>query len=81
MLEGKKPPFATFRLDNELILTTLSLARRVFMSDTNNLKVTYGLDMKLSTKDEQLATIRERQKRLRKEELYSYPTKSRKTNS
>ena len=51
------------------------------MSDTNNLKVTYGLDMKLSTKDEQLATIRERQKRQRKEELYSYPTKSRKTNS
>ena len=53
------------------------------MSDTNNLKLTFSLDMKLKlcAKDEQLATMHERQKRQRKEELYSYPTKSRKTNS
>ncbi len=72
-----KRPIVTANL-NELILTTLSLSRRVFMSDTNNLKVTYSLDMKLklSAKDEQLATIRERQKRQRKEELYSYPPRS-----
>ena len=72
-----------FRLDIEETLTTLSLSRRVIMSDTSNQKTPYGLAIKLkpSAKDEQLAEIRERQRRQRKEELYSYPTKSRKSNS
>ena len=53
------------------------------MSDTSNLKASYGsvTKLKLSAKDEQLAKIREYQRRQRKEELYSYPTKSRKSNS
>lgn len=53
------------------------------MSDTNNIKASYDSAMKskLSAKDERLAKIRERQRRERKEELYSYTTKSNKTNS
>jgi len=53
------------------------------MSDTSNQKTPYGLVIKLkpSAKDEQLAKIREHQRRQRKEELYSYPTKSRKSIS
>lgn len=53
------------------------------MSDTNNLKASNGSVMKsnLGAINERLAEIRERQKRERKEELYSYPKKSSKTNS
>lgn len=54
------------------------------MSDTCNQKTLYcglAIKLKLSAKDEQLAKIRERQRRQRKEELYSYHTKSRKSNS
>ena len=53
------------------------------MSDTSNQKTPYGLAIKLkpSAKDEQLAKIRERQRRQRKEELYSYSSKSRKSIS
>ena len=53
------------------------------MSDTSNHKTPYGLAIKLkpSAKDEQLAKIRERQRRQRKEELYSYSKKSRKSIS
>ena len=49
------------------------------MSDIDNLKVICGLVMKpkLSTEEEQAAKIRERQRRERKEKLYSYsPEKS-----
>ncbi len=44
------------------------------MSDIDNLKTFCSLVMKskLSSRDEQLAKIRERQRRERKEELYSY---------
>lgn len=54
------------------------------MSDTDNLKTFYDLMMmksKPSAKDEWLAKIRERQRRERKEELYSCSMKSRNTNS
>ena len=53
------------------------------MNDTSNQKTPNGLaiKLKLSAKDEHLANIRERQRRQRKEELYSYPTKNRKSNS
>ena len=53
------------------------------MSNTINQKTPYGLviKLKLSAKNEQLAKIREYQRRQRKEELYSYPTKIRKSNS
>lgn len=53
------------------------------MSDTSNQKTPYGLvtKLKLSVKGEQLAKICERQRRQRKEELYSYPTNIRKSNS
>lgn len=48
------------------------------MSSIDNLKMFYGLPMKLKQNDEErLAKIRERQKRERKERLYSYtPGKS-----
>jgi len=44
------------------------------MSDINNSKELYGLvkKPKLSAEKERLAKIRERQRRERKEELYSY---------
>jgi len=47
------------------------------MSDTENLKAFYGLVMKpkLGAEEERLAKIRERQRRERKEKLYSYPSK------
>ena len=47
------------------------------MSDTNNLKASSGSVMKsnLSANNERLAEIRERQRRERKEELYSYSHK------
>ena len=53
------------------------------MSDTNNLKASNGsvIKTKLSAKNEELAEIRQRQRRERKEELYSYSKKSSKTNS
>ena len=53
------------------------------MSDTNNLKAASGSVMKskLSVNNERLTEIRERQRRERKEELYSYSHKSRITNS
>ena len=52
------------------------------MNDTNNLKASDGsvMKLKLSANNERLAEIRERQRRERKEELYSYPKKSSKTN-
>ena len=75
--ESLVDPFAMFGLDNELILTTLSFSRWVFMSDTNNLKASSGsvIKSKLSAHNERLAEIRERQRRERKEELYSYSHK------
>ena len=53
------------------------------MNNISNQETPYGLAIKLkqSAKGEQLAEIRERQRRQRKEELYSYPMKSRKSNS
>ncbi len=42
------------------------------MSDTDNLKVFNDLETKSSAKYEQLAKIRERQRRERKDELHSY---------
>jgi hypothetical protein len=51
------------------------------MSKIQNVKAPYDLAMKLRTKDERLAKIRQRQRRERKEELYSFPSKSRKNNS
>jgi len=53
------------------------------MSDTDNLKTFYDLMMKWkpSAKDEWLSKIRERQRRERKEKLYSCSMKSRNTNS
>ena len=72
-----------FGLDNELILTILSFSRRVFMSDINNLKASSGsvIKKKLSANNEKLAEIRQRQRRERKEELYSYSKNSSKANS
>ena len=54
----------TFRLDNELMLTTLSLSRSVVMNNISNQETPYGLAIKLkqSAKGEQLAEIRERQR-------------------
>ena len=51
------------------------------MSNIDDLKMLYGLVTKpnLSAEEEQLAKIRERQRRERKEKLYSYPLKSRNT--
>ena len=53
------------------------------MSDINNLKASSGsvIKKKLSANNEKLAEIRQRQRRERKEELYSYSKKSSKTNS
>jgi hypothetical protein len=68
-------PERALRLDNELILTTLSISMRVFMSNTNNLKDFNALAIKPGTEYKRLAKISERQKRERKEELYSYHTK------
>ncbi len=47
------------------------------MSDTNNLKASSGSVIKseLSANNERLAEIRERKRRERKEELYSYSHK------
>jgi hypothetical protein len=57
----------------------LSFSRRIFMSDIEYLKEFYGLvkKPKLSTRgelvtDDMLAKIRERNRRERKEKLYSY---------
>jgi hypothetical protein len=71
-------PRRALRLDNELILTTLSLSRRVIMSDTDNLKDFNALVIKPGTEYERLAKISERQRRERKEELYSHHTKKHK---
>ena len=53
------------------------------MSDTSNQKTPYGLvtKLKLSVKGEQLAKICERQRRQRKEELYSYPSSVKSRNT
>ena len=49
------------------------------MSDIDDLKAFYSLVMKpkLSAEDKRLAKIRERQRRERKEKLYSFPLNSR----
>ena len=50
------------------------------MSNIDDLKMLYGLVTKpKQSAEEQLAKIRERQRRERKEKLYSYPLKSRKS--
>ena len=61
----------------------LSLSKRIFMSDSDNLKELFGLVIKpkLSAEekrvaDDILAKMRERLKRERKEKLYSYPPRS-----
>jgi hypothetical protein len=57
----------------------LSLSRRIFMSDIAYLKHFYGSmkKPKLFIEVERVAKIRERQRRERKEKLYSYsPEKS-----
>ena len=53
------------------------------MSDINNLKASSGsvIKKKLSANNEKLAEIRQRQRRERKEELYSYSKNSSKANS
>ena len=48
------------------------------MSDTDNLKAFNDLVMKPSAEYERLAKIHDRQRRERKEELYSYHTKKHK---
>ena len=73
-----KDPELALRLDNELILTILSLSRRVFMSNTNSLKDFNALVIKPGTEYKRLAKISERQRRERKEELYSHHTKKHK---
>ena len=49
---------------------------KTFYSLIDDLNAFYSFAMKpkLSTEEEQLAKIRERQRRQRKEELYSYPS-------
>ena len=51
------------------------------MSDINNLKNSNRLPLKPSTEYERLAKIRERQKRERKEKLYSCPSSAKSRNN
>lgn len=51
------------------------------MSDINNLKASNRLALKPSTEYERLAKISERQRRERKEKLYSYPSSVKSRNN
>ena len=68
---------------DQLILTMLSLSKRIIVNDIDNLKEFYCLanKPKLSVEekrvaDDLLAKMRERERRERKEKLYSYHPRS-----
>jgi hypothetical protein len=51
------------------------------MSNINNIKVSNCLALKPNAEYDQLAKIRERQRRERKEKLYSYPSSLKRRNN